>query len=95
MHVFCSTCINEIIENAELAVYCPLCHSEINQDSLVNVPSNDKLQSEESCGDKSILEEDMWQSSTKISSVEHFIFYEARGLGHGRGAYCKIFKINK
>eukprot|EP00111_Clytia_hemisphaerica_P020134 TCONS_00059342-protein len=47
-HVFCSNCINDVIESAELAPVCPLCRGDIDQRSMLKVPQVSRYEEEES-----------------------------------------------
>lgn len=45
--MFCSNCINDVIETSDLAPVCPLCRADIDQNSMLKVPQTSRYEEEE------------------------------------------------
>nr|CAB3267349.1 transcription termination factor 2-like [Phallusia mammillata] len=61
-HIFCKTCISEVILNAMDAAKCPLCRGEVKQDELTEIPATIKDEDE-------VKGDEVMNPSSKINAL--------------------------
>lgn len=82
-HVFCSNCINDVIESADLSPTCPLCRADIDEKSMLKVPQTSRFEEEDNynkakkhtdCDD----DNEPFISSSKVTAISYWIFADLK-----------------
>jgi len=93
-HVFCSNCINEVIENAEIVATCPLCRADIDLATMVKVPQVNKtvVDEEEKGKKKKVIDDDEpWISSAKVDAVMEALVLQRKKDPHMKSLVVSQF----